>query len=200
MHFIELGAKGKSNLAPWALASSSRVCPHIMDELSEQIEMLQNILIAQAIGGGGDDRRYRTLRKEITGNALLKDVAPRFLRTCRTLSEFWQFIKCQYGSYAERRQFLWDSFRPLFERIEGPKAAPPDHSVALALQKFDPDTVHQLWLKAMERRETDPEGAITLARTLLESVCKHILDEHGSAYAPDSDCPPCINWLRSRST
>ncbi len=33
----------------------------------------------------------------------------------------------------------------------------------------------------MERRATDPEGAITAARTLLETVCKHILDEQGLA-------------------
>lgn len=49
--------------------------------------------------------------------------------------------------------------------------------------------MHQIWLKALERRETEPEGAITLARTLLETVCKHILDEHGQIYKADSDLP-----------
>jgi hypothetical protein len=160
-----------------------------MNELSEQIEMLQNLLIAEATGGSGDSREYQALRKEITGNFLLKDIVPRFLRTCRTLREFWQFIKYEYRAYAERRQFIWDSFRPLLERAEGSKAAPSDQSVASALARFDPETIHQLWLRAMERRENDPEGAITLARTLLEAVCKHILDEHGTIYQPDSDLP-----------
>ena len=41
----------------------------------------------------------------------------------------------------------------------------------------------------MERRENDPEGAVTLARTLLESVCKHILDERGTPYKQDADLP-----------
>jgi hypothetical protein len=129
-----------------------------MDSLSEQIEALQNLLIAQATGGSGDNRHFQYLRQQVVGNPVLKDIAPRFLRTCRTLSEFWQFIKYEYRSYAERRTFIWDSFRPLFERIEGVAAAPSDHDVAVALEKFDSDTVHQLWLKAMERRETDPEG------------------------------------------
>jgi hypothetical protein len=160
-----------------------------VDELSEQIEMLQNLLIAEATGGSGDERQYRSLRSEIAGNALLKDIVPRFLRTCRTLREFWQFIKYQHSSYAERRKFLWDSFRPLFERVEGTKAAPSDQNVATVLQKFDPETIHLLWLRAMERRENDPEGAITLARTLLEAVCKHILEERGVAYEADSDLP-----------
>ncbi len=39
------------------------------------------------------------------------------------------------------------------------------------------------------RRTADPEGAITVARTLLEAVCKHILDGLGIAYAPRDDLP-----------
>lgn len=159
------------------------------NELSERIEMLQNLLIAEATGGAGDAREYRMLREEITEQPLLKDIAPRFLRTCRTTAEFWQLIKYEYRSYAERRQFIWDSFRPLFERIEGTKGAPSDQNVAVAMEKFDADTVHHLWTKAMERRESDPEGAITLARALLESVCKHILDERGVTYENDIDLP-----------
>ena len=77
----------------------------------------------------------------------------------------------------------------MFERIDGSKATPADLSVSTALEKFDIDTVRQLWLKAMERRETDPQGAITLARTLLEAVCKHILDEHGIEYDATGDLP-----------
>ena len=39
----------------------------------------------------------------------------------------------------------------------------------------------------MDRRVTDPEGAITAARTLLESTCKHVLDELGITYPDDAD-------------
>lgn len=138
-------------------------------ELSERIESLQNLMIAVATGGTGDAREYGILRQEIVDHSLLKDIAPRFLRTCRTTAQFWQFIKYEYRSYTERREFIWDSFRPLFERIEGGAAAPSDQSVALAMEKFDADTVHRLWTKAMERRETDPEGAITLGLGMLES-------------------------------
>jgi hypothetical protein len=158
-------------------------------ELVEQVESLQNLLIAKATGEGVDGRRYVSLRQEILNNSFLKDIVPRFLRTCRSVGEFWQFIKYEYPTYAERRQFIWDSFRPMFERIEGTQATPADVNVSLALEKFDAETVHHLWLKAMERRESDAEGAITLARTLLEAVCKHILDEHGAAYTSDIDLP-----------
>ena len=159
------------------------------NELSERIEMLQNLLIAKAVGEAGDANEYKALREEITNHSLLKDIAPRFLRTCRTIAEFWQFIKYKYNTYADRRQFIWDSLRPLFERIEGARAAPSDQSVAVAMEKFDAETLHSLWTKAMERRESDPEGAITLARTLMESVFKHILDERYVSYQNDSDLP-----------
>lgn len=158
-------------------------------ELSERIESLQNLMIAVATGGNGDSKDYGILRQEFVDHPLLKDIAPRFLRTCRTTAQFWQFIKYEFRSYAERREFIWGSFRPLFERLEGGAAAPSDQSVALAMEKFDAATVHRLWTRAMERRETDPEGAITLARTLLETVCKHILDEREVTYENDADLP-----------
>jgi len=44
-------------------------------------------------------------------------------------------------------------------------------------------------MKALERRHTDPEGAITSARTLLETVCKHVLDETGIDYDDSADLP-----------
>ena len=160
-----------------------------MNNLSERLEVFQGCLIALATIGNTTAEDYQTGRDEVVNHPLLKDIAPGFLRTCRTPGEFWQFIKHKYPTYAERRQYLWDEFRPMFERIDGSKATPADQGVSTALEKFDTATVHQLWLKALERRETEPEGAITLARTLLESVCKHILDEHAQPYKPDSDLP-----------
>jgi hypothetical protein len=79
------------------------------------------------------------LREEIVNHPLLKDIVP-FLRTCRTTGEFWQFIKYKFGSYAERRQFIWDEFRPMFERLDGSKATPADFAVSAALEKFDTET------------------------------------------------------------
>lgn len=161
----------------------------IMENLSERVEALQNLLIAHATGSSGDPNEYKKLRQEIVNDPLLKDIAPRFLRTCRSTAEFWQFIKYEYQHYAERREFIWNSFRPLFERLDGASSTPADQNVAIALEQFDPETVHHLWAKALERRAADPEGAITLARTILETVCKHILDARSVAYESDGDLP-----------
>lgn len=160
-----------------------------MQELAEQIESLKNLLIARATGEGGDEAQYKTLRKTVINDPKIKDIVPRFVRTCNNLGEFWQFIKYEHSSYAARRQFIWDAFRPMTDRIEGASTTPSDEKVSATLEKFDSESIHRVWVKALDRRETDPEGAITLARTLLESVCKHILDERNVAYAHDVDLP-----------
>lgn len=55
--------------------------------------------------------------------------------------------------------------------------------------KLDTQYISESWDKARARRFDDPEGAITAARTLLESVCKHILDECGVEYGDNADLP-----------
>ncbi len=119
----------------------------------------------------------------------ISHLLPRFIRTCRNVSQFWAHIKGQFGSYQERREYLWKEFRPLLEHLEGKGSAPADNVVATALATLDAAHVSELWQRALERRIEDPEGAITSARTLLESVCKLILDSCGVAYSSDADLP-----------
>jgi hypothetical protein len=99
-------------------------------------------------------------------------------------------LALDHGTYAERRRLLSVEFTPLIEYLERRNKAPSDAIVSTALQSFDAEGVHSVWTKALERRTTDPEGAITIARTLLETVCKHILDQTpGSNYDDREDLP-----------
>ncbi|CAM5522000.1 hypothetical protein TMEC54S_00106 [Thauera mechernichensis] len=156
-----------------------------MDELStdlERVQYLQNLLIAHATGSRSDDGDYQTVRRALLDNREVAEQLPGFVRTCRDLAQFWGFIKYEKGSYAERRELIWSSFAPLLDRLEGKASRPSDGPISEGLKNFDADGVHAVWAKALERRESDPEGAITSARTLLETVCKHVLDEAGVAY------------------
>jgi hypothetical protein len=56
-------------------------------------------------------------------------------------------------------------------------------------EKGDTRFISEAWSKALDRRHNDPDGAITAARTLLESVCKHILDERHVEYGDNADLP-----------
>lgn len=44
--------------------------------------------------------------------------------------------------------------------------------------------VRESWNKCLDRLSTDPSGAITAARTLMENVCKFVLDEFGQEHSP----------------
>ena len=57
--------------------------------------------------------------------------------------------------------------------------------------------VQALWQRALERRASDPEGAITSARTLLEAVCKHILDKSGTQYEAKANLPKLYSLAAS---
>ena len=78
---------------------------------------------------------------------------------------------------------------PVYKARAAPKGSPSDHAISQALAGFDPTLVHARWEAALERRSTDPEGAITLARTLLEDVCKWILDQAEEGWAEADDLP-----------
>lgn len=77
---------------------------------------------------------------------------------------------------------IYKAFQPMLDYLEGKNKAPADEDISDVLRKFNEDGVHAVWIKALERRHTDPDGAITSARTLLETVCKHILDDMGIQY------------------
>jgi hypothetical protein len=73
--------------------------------------------------------------------------------------------------------------------------SPSDVGITAALAEFDPETVQPRWTQALERRDTDPEGAITLARTLLEDVCKWILHEAEETWEEKDDLPQLYRKL-----
>jgi Abortive infection C-terminus len=71
-----------------------------------------------------------------------------------------------------------------------------DPHVSSALQRLDSASIMKNWEKAMGRCESDPQGAITAARTLLESTCKHILDSCGCSYDEQkTDLPKLYSLL-----
>jgi Abortive infection C-terminus len=151
----------------------------------------QNGLIAHATGGGfeGGEAAYQELRRFFASRADTKTKLPDFVRRCRDLGQFWGFVKYERGTYAERRNLLWDAFRPLIDYLETQDRAPGVVSITETLEAFGPGHVHAAWQKALDRRVTDPEGAITSARTLVETVCKHILEDAGVLYPDDADLP-----------
>src|SRR5260370_19441845 len=159
-------------------------------DLLEKVEIFQNMLISYSRYESAkvDPDEFTKLRDDLLHDPVIKDKLPRFVRTHRDFKQFWGFIKHQSPSYEGRRQYLCGEFTPLLDFLEH-GGSPSDVAVSEILSRFDVEHVHQVWTRALERRSEDPDGAITSARTLLESVCKHILDECNVAYGDDADLP-----------
>lgn len=169
---------------------------HEFDEFEERtyldkIIRLQSGLVACATGGvfEGGDAVYKRLRRELLERDDIANKLPDFLRRSRDIGQFWEFIKHELKTYAERRTFIWNGFHAALEYLETNERNPSADHIASTIENFDPDTVHSLWQKALDRRVNDPDGAVTAARSLLESTCKHILDDSDTTYPDDADLP-----------
>lgn len=160
-----------------------------MNDLQLKVETLQNMLTSIATGGSEDADEYKKLRAELIANVELSKLLPKFLQTNRTTEQFWQFIKFQYSTYAERRNFIWSEFTDVLNYLESKQKGVLDESTSKTIEKFNQDYINAQWLKALERKADDPEGAITSARTLIETTCKYILDEFDVYYKDDIELP-----------
>lgn len=168
-----------------------------MSDLLMDIKSLQNLLISRATGDINStnekisNSEYYQLRQLLLSNEHLKPYIPEFIVTCRDLSQFWQDIKHKFETYQERKNYIYKEFNALLDYAEFPNKniKPYDNLVNDVIEKIDAIHVQSAWNKSLERRIDDPEGAITSARTLIESVCKHILDEESITYDDKQDLP-----------
>jgi hypothetical protein len=127
-----------------------------MDELRndfERAEYLVNLLLSAATGKDRDERGFKALRSHFLADATLQPVVPDWLRTCRTLDQFWPFIQRKFPHYAERREFIWAEFGPLLGFLEKGDA-PAIAAINAELLDFSEGGVHDLWRKALERMLT----------------------------------------------
>src|SRR5215208_3937234 len=164
----------------------------------ELARSLENLLVAACEGATSDNEFYQMVRSELMADTVLRPLLPEFVCTCRDLAHFWGYIKEVSPKWAPRRRHVREAMTPLLNYLEGTNRAPVDAAASDVLQKFDADGVHAVWEKALARRHTDPDGAITTARTLLETVCKRILDEAIETYSDKDDLPALYRAVAMR--
>jgi len=154
----------------------------------EQVQRLKEIFVLYATGDKTDNRdEYKNLRHDVLADPFLRLRLPKFVGDCSDLGEFWAVIKPMFPTYRERRDYLRKEFLPVLKELENRGLSPSSAGVTAALAKVDWEHVQDAWRKALDRRFDDPDGAVTAARTLLETVCKHILDAKGVGYSDRAD-------------
>lgn len=153
----------------------------------EQAMLLQGMVISVSQNDGFDQAVYHQLRVGFMKGES-KALIPSFVKDCRDQEQLWSYCKkvaSGTGSWEIRRHHIYDAFKPLLDFLEDNSGAPSDAGISASLSSFDPEGVHRVWERALSRRYEDAEGAITAARTLLETVCKRILDEVGESYSDE---------------
>ncbi|WP_227842346.1 abortive infection family protein [Vreelandella zhuhanensis] len=159
--------------------------------LLEQAESMQNMMVDRATGGMPSDFEYAKVRSSLLSDAGITPLVPQMVKTCRSTGQFWASIK-KIDQYEPRRQYIWNEFRLLLDKLEE-VGSPSDSAIGETLEKFDSAHVHAAWQKTLDRRTSDPEGAITMAKSLVESVCKHIIEQvEGQEYTGKSDDLPAL--------
>jgi hypothetical protein len=150
--------------------------------------------ITIAEGGVSDVtmRDYRAAHERLMRDPVAKRTATPLLGRLRTPELMWGHLRSVAtgsGSWQLRRNAAHELIDPVLDALHGQAESPVDQLVTGAATRLDADSVRDAWIRALERRATEPEGAITMARTLLESTLKTILEDRELDYREADDLP-----------
>jgi hypothetical protein len=156
--------------------------------LSEILRKFEKTCVERATGGNATYEDYERERANVLGQPQLLPHLPSWVSRCRTGGQFWDLMKKTSAHWADRRTFIHDSLNTVHDWIE--RGGSGVHgSVDAMLKQVSSETIASAWQKILARRSTDPAGTITSARSLVESTCKHILDELGVEYDNEGELP-----------
>ena len=164
--------------------------PEIPDNLFECALFLRDNIIGLTTQGGSETA-YKLARKRLMEDPSSKRLLPAFVRfsvDAASVTSALSSVASGSGSWAIRRGHVTEAFKPLLSFLEtGGGAA--DATITTGLEVYDAPAVQTFWAKALERRTIDPDVAVTAASTLLEEVCKHIIEDSGAEWEAKWNIP-----------
>ncbi|MBC7144870.1 MAG: abortive infection family protein [Gammaproteobacteria bacterium] len=164
--------------------------PEIPHDLFECALFLRNNII-DLTTQGGSEAEYKLARRRLLEDPASKRLLPSFVRfsnNAASVQSALSSVASGSGSWAMRRGHVTDAFIPLLTFLEAGGGA-ADATITDGLDVYDAPAVQAFWAKALERRTTDPDGAVTAASTLLEEVCKHIIEDSGAEWEAKWNVP-----------
>lgn len=157
--------------------------PEVPDDLFECALFLRNNIIGLTTHGGSE-AKYKLARKKLMEDPGSKRLLPNFVRfsiDAASLQSSLSSVASGSGSWAIRRGHVINAFENLLTFLESGGGA-ADAAITDGLNVYDAPAVQAFWAKALERRTNDPDGPVTAASTLLEEVCKHIIEDSGAQW------------------
>ncbi|AYL95273.1 abortive infection family protein [Mucilaginibacter celer] len=157
-------------------------------DYSKKTTYFYHLVRIRARNNSVNEQHYHLLRKDIMKHHLLHELVPDYISENPHMDGFWQFIKGQ-GGYREREAFIDATFEPLLTASQQILNVTQEHLFTKANPHVDMAFINQDWRKALNRLKDDPAAAITSARSLVETVCKYILDKSLVEYDDGMDLP-----------
>jgi hypothetical protein len=175
---ILLGAaEGVERRAPWAAATRPRIASKevrdaIADAIAENVKAYDVPGVCTMLGLVGGDPQDDPMRSKrvYVSRRLTTVTEQRLVEVARALDE-------EYG--LPELAGLAAGYAAQLAARSAPVAESGTRHLA---ELRDWESVRRSWTAAAGKVDTDPEGAITAARTTLESTCKHICDERNIPY------------------
>lgn len=168
-------------------------------EIITDVESIKLTMISHVTEEAQSNSDYQHLRQKLINNEILKEILPEIVFSCQNLSKVKSKMQEKSPRWEPRRQYIRDEFERTLSLLKSTVDAAPI-KLAEKICKFGSVAITDEWKKAIYRKNTDPAGSITIAKTLLESVCKHILEKTGKNYGKKEDlpalykkCADCLN-------
>jgi len=167
--------------------------PYSSEELLlDTVAEIKSMLIILWNGGSFDDERYQYSKRILIQNQKTRELLPLWLLSSFDGSSLYAHFDSLDIPINQVHSYIARELDPAIQYLLS-KITIHDIEISGALSSYDNHSISAVWKKALERKNDDPEGAITVARTLIEELCKHILDDLKIEYDEKCDLPKLYN-------
>ena len=139
-------------------------------------------------------KQYLKLRDHFFHKYNMK--TPDIIRKHTSLDQCWSFITSNCDEYQETREFISAEFADFLKSLNESNHSTISKSLSNPISAtVDTNTINDQIRKGLNRVEDDPDGAITTARTILETTCKFIAPKIGVQYEENTTK---LSWIYSK--
>lgn len=188
---------------PWALVcqrgcfemSQLQNCDEI-SFLTKANQLLNVTLVAIEDECSFDHETYVALRSDFLDSIHRRNL-PQIVKVARDAFQIIRFCKEKHPDkiwdIEKFKEIVYDEFQIFLDLLENIHFGLVHDQVINAFGDLDNDAIIKHWDVCVQRIDNEPDGAITRARTLLEAICKQILDEMGKNFNSNAPLPKLFN-------
>ncbi|NCB49057.1 MAG: hypothetical protein EOM53_00015 [Alphaproteobacteria bacterium] len=176
----------------------------VMDliKLENNLKKIENQFISVATGKSDYSNLdlnfdFSSLREEVLkefyNSKDMEEFVPSLIKEFIDLKKFWFYIKKKYDHYDERRIYIYDNFSKTYQCIEIKKYSKKERIIIPNIG-LSTEYIEETIKKAKDRiNDEDYSGAITIAKTLSETVLLEIYKKYNDGRKPEGK--PDLNKL-----